>query len=70
MQQEKSKESRVYSLSVVINNKPDSEITSCMATANFPALQSSFDALEVVSFAIQILASSRLQAGPAMSWSV
>lgn len=63
----KSKRSAAYSLFVVINNRLDSKTTNCIPTANFSALQFSFDAQEVVSFAIQILASSRLQAGPAIS---
>lgn len=41
----KSKRSTAYSLPVVISNRLDSEITNCIPTANFPALQFSFDAL-------------------------
>lgn len=57
----------MYSLSIVINSRLGSEITNCIPVANFQALQFSFDAREVVSFAIQILASSQLQAGTAIS---
>jgi len=43
----------------------DSEITNCIPIANLHALQFFFDVPEVVSFAIQILASSWLQSWPA-----
>lgn len=60
----KSKSSTANFLSLVSNNRVSSKITNCIPTANFSALQFSSDALEVVPFAIQILASSRLQAEP------